>query len=389
MVRSGNRIRGWLAVRPDRDGTRPLNPRNVDWVTVDPAYHYIGWELLRQDPHTHWPLTYTDRLGYPVGESVALLDLNPLLAVVLKPLSHLLPEPIQYFGFEVVLACALQFFFALRIFRLILGTNLLGIAMCSVFFLLAPPLNYRFMGHYSLSNQWLLLAALFLFLQAQEEWDYPTHAKEAWVGHRSIRKFVIGGTVLAGISVGINPYIAFQVLMVLAAGVVSLLWRRRLRLWQAAGVIALLCASGFLVAYALGLVIEGGRGYTTGGYRVFSLNLLSPIDPRGWTSIVLPRMPGATPGQYEGYNYLGVGVLVVALVVLVVSVFQRRKLPSLNVRWVVPLLLCCLRAYTPRTFDQGHAWIADAGGRGSWRKIVSLSCVLCGRADACSGRLTT
>jgi transposase len=40
---------------------------------------YIGWELFRQDPHWHWPLTYTDRVGYPVGENVALLDPNPLL----------------------------------------------------------------------------------------------------------------------------------------------------------------------------------------------------------------------------------------------------------------------------------------------------------------------
>ena len=48
-------------------------------------------------------MTYTDRLGYPKGESVALLDLNPLMAVVLKPLSPLLPEPAQYFGIEVIL----------------------------------------------------------------------------------------------------------------------------------------------------------------------------------------------------------------------------------------------------------------------------------------------
>jgi Family of unknown function (DUF6311) len=52
-------------------GPAPLNPRDVDWVTVDPAYHYVGWELWRQDPHVHWPLTYTDRLGYPRGESIA------------------------------------------------------------------------------------------------------------------------------------------------------------------------------------------------------------------------------------------------------------------------------------------------------------------------------
>ncbi len=327
-------------------GPGPLNPSNVDWVTVDPAYHYIGWELFRQDPHLHWPLTYTDRVGYPQGESVALLDLNPLLAVVLKPLSPFLPEPMQYFGLEAVLACALQFFFAFRIFRLILGTNLLGIVLCGIFFLLVPPLNYRFMGHYSLSNHWLLLAALLLFLQVRPESNRPTQAKEAWVGHphppKAVRQFVIYGTLLAAVSVGINPYIAFQVLMVLAAGVVSLLWQRRLTLPRAAGVMLLFCASGFVVAYSLGLVIAGGRGYTTGGYRVFSLNLLSPVDPRGWTSILFPRLPGATPGQYEGYNYLGVGVLVLASIVLAMAVLRRNKLPSLNPRWLLPLLLCCV-----------------------------------------------
>src|ERR1700730_6891862 len=88
-------------------GPRPLNPRNIDWIPYDPAYHYIGWELFRQDPKAHWPITPTDRLGYPEGESAALTDLTPLLAVVLKPLSPLLPEPMQYFGIEAVLACAL------------------------------------------------------------------------------------------------------------------------------------------------------------------------------------------------------------------------------------------------------------------------------------------
>jgi hypothetical protein len=322
-------------------GPGPLNPRNVDWVTVDPAYHYIGWELFRQDPHFHWPLTYTDRLGYPEGESVALLDLNPLAAVLLKPLSPLLPEPFQYFGIEVVLACALQFFFAFRIFRAILGTDVIGIALCSVFFLLAPPLNYRFMGHYSLTNHWLLLAALLVVLQAQTEIGYPTQAKGAWVGQPAIRRFVIAGIFLTSISVGINPYLAFQVLAVLTAGVVSLLWQRRVTLARAAGVMIVLCATGFVVAYSLGLVIEGGRGYKSGGYRVFSMNLLSLIDPRGWNSILLPRISSATSGQYEGYNYMGVGVLALALILVVAAVVRRRKLPALNRQWVIPLLLCC------------------------------------------------
>ncbi len=311
-------------------GAGPLNPRNVDWVTFDPAYHYIGWELLRQDPHVHWPLTYTDRLGYPEGESVALLDLNPLLAVVLRPLSSLLPEPCQYFGLEVLLSCVLQFFFGFRIFRLLLGANVAGVVLCSAFFLVSPPLNYRFMGHYSLSNHWLLLAALLVFLQVQAE------------SPSAIQRFVIAGLGLTVVSLGINPYIAFQVVALLTAGVASLLWQRKLTLSRAIGMMVMFCAAGFAVAYSLGLVIEGGRGYTTGGYRVFSMNLLSPWDPRGWKSIVLPRLPGATAGQYEGYNYLGVGVLVLLLIVMVMAVAQKRKLPVLNLRWLVPLLLCCL-----------------------------------------------
>lgn len=310
-------------------GPRPLNPRDTSWISVDPAYHYIGWELFRQDPKTHWPLTYTDRLGYPAGESVALTDLNPLLAVVLKPLSPLLPEPMQYFGLEAVLACALQFFFAIRIFRLIAGGNLPGIALASVFFLLAPPFNYRFAMHYSLSNHWLLLAALYLFLRAQ------------LAPATRLRRWAIAAVALAAISVGINPYLAFQVVLVLAAAVVSLVWQRRLTFPGAAGIVALLLAACVGMAGAMGLLISGGRGYSSGGYRDLSMNLLAPIDPRGWTSLVMPRWSSASPGQYEGYNYLGSGVLALGLIVVVAFPIRRRVLPALDWRWVLPLAGCC------------------------------------------------
>lgn len=311
-------------------GPRPLNPRNVNWIAYDPAYHFVGWEMFRQDPHIHWPITYTDRLGYPKGESVSLVDLNPLMAVVLKPLSPLLPEPAQYFGIEVILLCTLQFFFAFRLMRLLIGPHILGAALCSVFFLLAPPLNYRFWGHYSLSNQWVLIAALYFFAQAQQE------------SPRLVRRFVISGAVLAAISVGINPYLAFEVLLVLTAGVASLLWRKKITLPQSAGVLGLLAASGFIVAYAFGLVISGGRGYASGGYRDLSMNLFAPIDPRGWTSVLFPRLHSASPGQYEGYNYLGAGALVLFAVCVVAALMHRGKLPRLDRRWFAPIAACCV-----------------------------------------------
>ena len=385
-------------------GPRPLNPRNVNWIAFDPAYHYIGWELYRQDPHLHWPLTYTDRLGYPEGESVALLDLNPLMAVVLKPVSFLLPEPSQYFGLEVILCCTLQFFFAFRLLRIMIeqagaqglkpdseesgsarlkpcpdtkrvpsaeadseteisdrnaglkasttqgpaqtaglrpgltalpplrgwSATILAAGLGAAFFLLAPPLNYRFWGHYSLSNQWLLVASLYVFARAQE------------LSAKAVRRFVISAAILTAVATGTNPYLAFEVLLLLITGVVSLLWQKRLGVAKSAGVVALLIAIGFVVAYSLGLVISGGKGYGSGGYRDLSLNLLAPFDPRTWASVIFPRLHSASPGQYEGYTYLGAGVLLIAAVVIVAAIIRKGKRPRPDKRWFLPLAGCCL-----------------------------------------------
>src|ERR671922_1089556 len=76
-------------------GPARLDPTNLSWLGGDAATYYIGWELFRQDPRLHWPLTFTDRVGYPLGDSIAFMDPNPLLLMLLKPLSPLLPAPFQ------------------------------------------------------------------------------------------------------------------------------------------------------------------------------------------------------------------------------------------------------------------------------------------------------
>jgi hypothetical protein len=116
-------------------GPARLDPSNLSWLDGDPATYYIGWELFRQDARLHWPLTFTNRLGYPLGDSIAFMDPNPLLVLMLKPLSPLLPTPFQYLGIAAVLAVSLQFFFATSLFRLLLGRNVFGVLLPSVFFL--------------------------------------------------------------------------------------------------------------------------------------------------------------------------------------------------------------------------------------------------------------
>ncbi len=311
-------------------GPAVINPHNIGWLLGDPADHFIAWELLRQDPHWHWPLTYTDRVGYPLGENVALMDPNPLLAVLFKPFSPLLPEPFQYLGIEAILICALQFFFSIRLFRLLLGPNPVGIFLCSVFFLIAPPLAWRIRNHLALSNHWLLVAALLLYFRAQQE------------SPQAIRRFMVSALLLAAVAIAINPYPAFQVVAVLTAAAASLLWQRRLTLAKALGFEAAMGVACALVAYSMGFFIAGGKGYGLFGYRSYSLNLLAPFDPDFYGSILSRLLPQFPKSPTETANYLGAGIIFLLVALLLLFALQAEKLRALDKRQVIPLLLCCL-----------------------------------------------
>lgn len=310
-------------------GPKPLNPRNIEWLTYDGAQHQIAWELFRQDPKLHWPLTFTDRIGYPEGESISLIDPNPLLAVLLKPFSRFLPEPFQYQGPEVVIICTLQFFFALVLFQILFGPNGIAVLVPALFFLVAPPLTWRFVGHYAMDNHWLLIASLIVFCLVQRD---PPLLTSRFIGY---------AVLLVGLAVAINPYLVLQVLLVLAAAIVSLVWRRRITVARAVGIVALLALTGCVVASAFGLIIHGGRGYDGGGYRTYSLNLLALFDPQEQGSLLLPKMPRASWAQYEGYNYIGLGVLLLAIISLPVLIRKRQNFPFLHRRVLLPLFSSC------------------------------------------------
>jgi hypothetical protein len=318
-------------------GPRVLNPGDIGWLTSDPVMYYVAWESFRHDPHWHWPLIYTNYIGYPVGETTALMDFNSVFAIALKPFSSVLSEPFQYFGIEIVLCYTLQFFFAWRLFRLLVGPHVAGSLLASAFFLIAPPLTYRMHGHFALCNQWILLAALLLFLRLH----FPPRL--------TLRKFLIFSLLLTAIVVPINAYLTFEVLLVLTVAVASLVWQKRLSSSQALGLMALLMLTCVAVAYMLGFSFGGARNYAGSGYRYYSMNLLSPVDaclrlnePQGRCSILFPRLPRLGDGQYEGYNYLGAGVILLAIPAGLLLWFKRRHFKSLDRRWIVPLFLCCL-----------------------------------------------
>ena len=110
---------------------------------------------------------------------------------------------------------------------------------------------------------------------------------------------------------------------VLVAAPISLLIRRNASCLPAS--IALLTAiaiSGAL-AVLLNYAEEAGAGW---GYGYFSMNLLSPIYPTGSALVpFFPTMMDGTGGQYEGYQYLGVGVLLLCLVAVICICYRAPR----------------------------------------------------------------
>ena len=65
-----------------------------------------------------------------------------------------------------------------------------------------------------------------------------------------------------------------------------------------------------------GFLRPGESGYAGAGYKIYSMNLLAPIDPWDYPGLLWKRLP-ISSGQYEGYNYLGLGIMLLGLVALV------------------------------------------------------------------------
>jgi hypothetical protein len=274
-------------------GPHPLNPSNVDWIVGDAATYYSGWEEFRHDTHLSLPLSWTTRIGYPVGTSLALLDAIPLAAVVLRPLSAVLPIPFQYLGAWMLLSFVLQAYFASRLCRRLFPDDPSFALAATALFLVAAPLVFRLSVHIALCSQWLILGTLDAYFTD------PGARPGRWLRRPWI---------LLALSATINPYLAAMCLVIVLGCVARLAIERRAA-WPyvvlyLATTCAIVIASGALIG---ALVSRDAGAYWASGYGRFSLNLNAAINP-GRYSALFPTLPLAFD-QGEDYVYLGSGIL--------------------------------------------------------------------------------
>ncbi|HEY3777875.1 MAG TPA: DUF6311 domain-containing protein [Rhizomicrobium sp.] len=311
-----------------------IDPTNLAWLKRDPAVYQAGWEFLRRQPWT-FPPTWLAHLDYPFGISAAYLDVIPIVAIPLHLVAKILPDNFQYLGLYAALCLILQAYFALKLLSRFVSDRLL-VCLGTMFFLNAPILLNRLFGHFSLCSQWLIVAALYFYFEP--------------IKRRRTARYLAPFALLTAIAGGITPYIAVMVFLIgLAAALRAYLersayaaapdsrtdstagiWHSRLwsnpLLWS--GLMAVSMGFAFLV---FGFLIPGsGPAMDAPGYGLFSMNLIAPFDPM--IRALYFRPISVLPDQaFEGYNYLGLGIILLGLICL-----ARR--PALVAKFWAPAL---------------------------------------------------
>lgn len=285
-------------------GPAPLDPGNIAWLSEsDAATNYLGWAFYRDSPWS-WPLAANPAYGMDIAGSVMMADANPLLALPFKLLSPLLPEPFQYFGWWLLACFLLQTLFAQGVATRITAHREQRLAIVALF-LFAPCFLIRIATpatfHMTLCGQWQILAAIWLYLSP------------------GLRRRAPGWALLLTVAALTHPYLLAMVAAIWGADLIRALLARRMPLGAILGGAALALSLPAAAAWLTGIfwLARAGDGAVRGmkvewGFGIYKTNLLAPFDPKGW-SLLLPDLP-TRPEEIEGFAYLGLGVLLLAVV---------------------------------------------------------------------------
>jgi hypothetical protein len=268
----------------------------------------------------HFPLGLMDNIVYPFKESIIYTDSIPLFALFFKAFSPVLPQNFQYFGIFGLTVYFLQGALAALVLRKICKNSFYP-AAGSVFFVFSTTMMQRIYAHTSLSAHFIILLCIYACMPAVK---------------RSPRSNIFVWSGLFALSASIHIYFIPVVFIFMIAALAKDFWEDRLiRDKIITAVVSTAC--GIAVMFALGAFYSGANA-AAGLLGESSMNLNALFNPVFSTvsgymqdlSIArfLKPLPFGTQFQYEGFGYLGFGVLLGCLLVFAHLIKSGRGLKN-------------------------------------------------------------
>ncbi len=302
------------------------------WPAGDAAMMLTGWQYFIRDSW-HFPIAQTELRAPPTGVNILYLDALPLVAVLAKLLRPLLGITWHPYGVWHLAIYVLQGVLAALVARRLGLRSLLGGMAVAVLALSTATFLLRFY-HEGLNAHFVLLWAFLSYLRTNEA--------------RARHLLAFEWTACIGTAVTLHPYLGAMVCAIAAAAFVRFLRRDPKRAGQVAIVVVALVTSVLIVfGYIPQPVPEN-----TGQFGMASMNLLSTAVP--FASTLAPRLPSpaiqeATGVQWDGANFLGVGVWSLVLVSLALGWKIVRE--AVSKHWALTCAVVALALYAP-----GNKW---------------------------------
>ncbi len=264
---------------------------------LDRAQALIGWRYFARDGW-HFPIFHVPALSYPEGTTIIYTDSIPLLALVFKLLFKLTGFDVNYFGVWMVACYVLQGVGAVWLLD-VLGTRDWPTIVAGLAFSLCSGILLRRYGHGALCGHFLILFALAGYFEV------VARPRRRWCW--AVLIFLLAASVL------ITAYFAAMIGVLLAVALLESVRRKGVTPSAALALGGCVLGALLTVLYLGGLIGAASPSSVGSGFGHFSMNAMAPFF--GDASSITQRLFGpvaidATGGQYEGFNYLGAGILI-------------------------------------------------------------------------------
>lgn len=303
----------------------------------DRITHLIGATYFVRD-HWRFPIFFVPHLGFPEGTNIVFTDSLPLIALGAKLVYMTTGWWGNYFGLWLFACFPLLAFFMAKATRELGGVDGIAMVGAALLALMSPAFLAR-LGHTALMGHFLIAWSFYLYARIRAN---PGR-------NADLAQFAL----VASASMLLQAYFLPIVMLFLAAALAQESIERRCSLARAALSLGAVSGTVIAVAWIAGIIGRGSMAVSMGGFGYYSMNLLSPfLPPREHLPEIVSGLVtwdgrgytwDANGGQYEGYNYLGAGVIALLALHLIAS---RRILKSaLRRHLVLSLALLALTAY--------------------------------------------
>jgi hypothetical protein len=300
------------------------NPRGIvghSWYDISTALS--GYAYFQRDTW-HLPLFHVGKLGAPAGTNIIFTDSIPWVAFAGRLLFRATGVPVNLYGIWTALCFVASAMTLTGLVAALGQRNFAAAAMATIAGLCMPALLARW-GHMSLMAQFEIPLALIFYLRNRR-------CDDAW------RLFALAAALML-LALWTHSYLFVMVVAIVFATIAQAASNRTLGIRP---VIALL--TGLAATLGAAIILSGHMqtrgGLGAEGVGIFSMNLLSPFFPQrsGLYPSLRNVMADGTGGQYEGFSYLG-GGLVVLLIMTLPWQWRTLKVGMRHNLWMFALFL--------------------------------------------------